>query len=74
VIAALSGSRSPEAELAAAAFDHFRGCLSQALRASGSGRELIERGYRMDVEIAAELNVSENVPRLVDRAFVAINI
>ncbi len=72
VISALPGTRSPEAELAAAAFDHFRERLSQALRQSVSGKELIERGFGMDVEIAAELNVSENVPRLFDRAFVAL--
>jgi 2-phosphosulfolactate phosphatase len=69
VIAALSGSRSPEACLAAAGFDHFRHCLSQALRQSSSGKELIGRGSALDVELAAELNVSTNVARLVDRAF-----
>ncbi|PYT26614.1 MAG: hypothetical protein DMG57_21000 [Acidobacteria bacterium] len=71
VIAALSGKqRSPEAQLAAAAFAHFRDGLSQALRESVSGKELIERGFALDVDVAAELNVSENIPRLVDRAFV----
>ena len=72
VIAALSGSRSPEAALAAAAFDRFRGNLSQALRDSGSGRELIERGFALDIDVAAELNVSANVPGLVNRAFVTL--
>jgi len=70
VISALSGSRSPEAQLAVAAFDHFRLSLPQALRESVSGKELIARGFAPDVDIAAELNVSQNVPRLVDRAFV----
>jgi 2-phosphosulfolactate phosphatase len=73
VIAALSGSRSPEARLAAAAFDHFREGLSQALRESGSGKELIERGFGLDIDVAAELNVSTNVPRLVNRAFVTLD-
>jgi len=72
VIAALSGKRSPEAQLAAAAFDHFRDSLSQALRESVSGKELIERGFRADVDIAAGLNVSENIPHLVNRAFVSM--
>jgi 2-phosphosulfolactate phosphatase len=71
VISALSGTRSPEASLAAAAFDHFRDCLAQALRESASGKELISRGFGADVGLAAELNVSESVPRLVNRAFVA---
>jgi 2-phosphosulfolactate phosphatase len=71
VVAALPGSRSPEARLAAAAFAHFREGLLQALRESGSGKELIERGFGPDVDLAAELDVSTNVPRLVDRTFVA---
>ena len=73
VIAALSGKRSPEAQLAAAAFDHFRAGLSQALRESVSGKELIERGLALDVDVAAELNVSENIPRLVNRAFIRMD-
>jgi 2-phosphosulfolactate phosphatase len=56
---------------AAATFDFFREDLLQALRQSVSGKELIERGFGLDVEVAAELDVSENVPRLVNRAFVA---
>ena len=71
VIAALPGRRSPEADLATAAFNHFRERLPQALRNCGSGRELIERGFGRDVDIAAEVNVSANVPRFVNRAFVA---
>jgi 2-phosphosulfolactate phosphatase len=73
VIAACTGSRSPEASLAAAAFHHFREDLSQALRGSGSWKELIERGFGLDVDLAAELNVSTNVPRLVNRAFVSVS-
>ena len=71
VIASLSGSRSPEAELAAACFERFRGDLAGALRKSGSGKELIERGFARDVELAAEFDVSTNVPVLVGRSFVA---
>jgi len=71
VITACAGSNSPEASLAAAAFSYFREDILQALRRSGSGKELIERGFGMDVDLAAELNVSTNVPRLVNRAFVS---
>ena len=70
VIGALPGSRSPEADAAVAAFDHTSRRLSQSLRQSSSGKELIERGFTMDVELAAELNVSTCVARLVDKAFV----
>jgi 2-phosphosulfolactate phosphatase len=71
VIDACPGTRSPEASLAAAAFRYFRDDLAGTLRASSSGKELIERGFGLDVELAGELNVSTNVPRLVTRAFVS---
>lgn len=69
VISALPGSRSPEATLAAVAFEQFRGELLHAIRASGSGQELMERSSAADLELAAELDVSDNVPRLVNRMF-----
>lgn len=71
VIAALPGNRSPEAELAVASFERFRDDLSSALRKSSSGKELMERGFELDVELAAEWNVSWNVPRLMNRAWVS---
>jgi len=70
VIAMLPGSRSPEAELAAACFERFRADLTGALRECISGKELIERGFGRDVDLAAESDVSANVPRLVGRSFV----
>ena len=64
VLASLGGSRSPETELAVAAFEHFRGNLYDAIANSGSGRELIERGFAEDVEWAAEYAGSSAVPVL----------
>jgi 2-phosphosulfolactate phosphatase len=69
VIASLPGTRSPEAALAVACFENFRGDLGTALRKSSSGKELIHRGFASDVDLAAELDVCANVPRLVGRAF-----
>ncbi len=69
VIDSLPGSRSPEASLAVAAFERFREDLPHSLRNSSSGKELIQRGFAEDVDLAAELNVSLNVPRLANRAF-----
>ena len=69
VITAVPGERSPEARLAAAGFDGLRGCLGDSLRQCTSGKELTERGFALDVDLAAELNVSSNVARLVDGAF-----
>jgi 2-phosphosulfolactate phosphatase len=73
VISSLSGTYSPEARLAATAFDHVRDYLTDYLRACSSGKELIERGFGEDVDLAAEYNVSHTVPRLVDRAFVSVH-
>jgi 2-phosphosulfolactate phosphatase len=70
VIDSLPGSRSPEADLAVAAFERFRDHLPGSLQRSSSGKELIQRGFAADVDLAAELNVNLNVPRLVNRAFV----
>ena len=66
VVAALPGSPSPEAALAAAAFEAGRSRLGELLHASGSGRELAETGHRADVDLAAVHDVSAATPRLVD--------
>lgn len=60
---------SPEARVAAAAFDAVRPRLAAELRACASGRELIEAGFADDVEVAAELDASTVVPVLVDGVF-----
>ena len=59
---------SPEAEVARAA---ARGLpsIDAAIRGSASGRELVERGYPGDVEIACERNLSDRVPVLRGGAF-----
>lgn len=67
VINALRGSRSPEACAATAVFEEFRPRLHEALRACSSGKELIERGFDADVQLAAELDTSSSVARLVAR-------
>jgi 2-phosphosulfolactate phosphatase len=71
VIAELPGPRSPEAEAAFAAFRGARADLLGRLRACSSGRELIERGFAADVDLAARLGESGCVPVLSGEAFVA---
>lgn len=73
VIAALPGRRSVEAAAAHTTFDRFRERLLETLCLTGSGKELIGRGFGTDVELAARLDIGTNVPRLVDRAFVAFH-
>ena len=60
----LKGDRSPEAEAAAQSFEAARSDIHTIILNSSSGRELSERGFAKDVQIAAELNVSDNVPML----------
>ena len=67
----LPGRRSPEVELAVAAFRAVRGRLPAFLLACSSGREHAARGTEGDVALAAQLEVSDFAPRLVDGAYVA---
>jgi 2-phosphosulfolactate phosphatase len=68
IINYLPGTQSPEAHSALAAFS-LEGEIGKSLAECASGKELIERGFAEDVRLAAQLNVSEGVPVLVDAAF-----
>lgn len=70
ILRGLPGTRSAEAEAAIAAFEASRERLADLVTRSGSGRELVERGWPQDVEMAVALDVSSNVPRLRGAAFV----
>jgi 2-phosphosulfolactate phosphatase len=65
----LGGRMSPEALAAAHAFDSVHPALSSQLVACASGRELVARGYRRDVEIAAEYDGTTAVPLLKGESF-----
>jgi len=71
IIHYLDGKCSPEAHAARSAFLAVETVLEVQLLHCGSGKELIERGYREDVLLAAELNVSDCVPILSDGAYIA---
>jgi 2-phosphosulfolactate phosphatase len=70
VISHLKGSFAPEARSALAAYLAVKSDLGRILRQCGSARELIERGFEQDVEIASEFDVSECAPTLVDKAYI----
>jgi 2-phosphosulfolactate phosphatase len=55
---------SPEAVAAMAAFRAAADDLPAFLRACSSGKDLIENGFAADVELAAQHDVSQVVPRL----------
>lgn len=60
---------SPEAQLAVAAYQGVWQSIADLIKQSGSGKELIERGFEQDVELASAINVSSCVPTLVDGAY-----
>lgn len=62
IISELPGRRSPEAQVAEAAFQAVASRLMQVLLDSASGRELTQHGFPEDVRIAGQLNVSDVVP------------
>ena len=65
----LKGSLSPEMQTAIAAYRNVQPNLKSLLKQCSSGRELIEKGFEQDVDLAADLDVSDRIPTLVDRAY-----
>lgn len=70
IIAHLLGRLSPEAQAAVAAYRSIQSDVSDSIRNCSSGRELIEKGFGRDVELAAEINVSDCIPKLLNNAYV----
>lgn len=71
IINHLDGKFSPEAQAAKSAFLAAEENLKKLMLQCGSGKELIERGFKQDVLLAAELNVSKCVPILENGAYKA---
>lgn len=69
IISHLRGARSPEAEVATAAFDKVQGNLAHALEQCASGRELRARDFVQDVTLASQLAASDCAPFLHDDAY-----
>jgi 2-phosphosulfolactate phosphatase len=69
VVAALTGVRSAEAEVAAMAWRAAASRAGELVRSSASGRELLARGWSDDLDYACEVDASTAVPVLVDGAF-----
>ncbi|MEL6459053.1 MAG: 2-phosphosulfolactate phosphatase [Cyanobacteria bacterium J06621_15] len=73
ILSYLSGSLSPESKAAIGVFNALKNDLLDVLKKSSSGKELIARGFELDVELAAEINVSDCVPVFTDNAYVRLN-
>jgi 2-phosphosulfolactate phosphatase len=69
IIHHLEGEMSPEARVAVGAFLNARHELQSTLKQCASGKELAEMGFEKDIELAAELDVSNNVPVFLDSAY-----
>ena len=69
IISYLKGSLSPESKSALAVFESVKENLLEEIKKCSSGRELIERGFENDVNLACELNVSDCVPLLIEGAY-----
>jgi len=69
VIHHLEMSCSPEAQMARDAYRSAGIVVASLIRASVSGRQLIDRGFPGDVEIAVEQNVSAQAPAFRDGAY-----
>lgn len=63
------GPASPEARAAAAAYRELGRNIEGSLEACASGRELVADGYGSEIPVAAQENVSRNVPVLVGESF-----
>ncbi|NMG09855.1 2-phosphosulfolactate phosphatase [Brasilonema sp. UFV-L1] len=70
ILSFLNGSLSLEAEIAVVAFHSFKKDLLAKLKKCSSGKELITKGFELDVELAAAFNVSDCVPLLTDKAYI----
>ncbi len=69
ILASLDGTRSPEAQVCAAAFEGLRAQLEALVWESASGRELRAWGFDEDVRECGRLDVTDAVPILIDRRF-----
>lgn len=72
IIASLTGSSSPEAAIAAGAFQAVAADLPSTLRGCASGRELAQKGWQADIDYASALDASTVVPVLTGGAFVSV--
>lgn len=70
IISHLSGSRSPEASAALAAFLSAQSDLEHWIQACSSGKELIARGHAQDVALASALNAGASAPQLTNAAYI----
>ena len=70
LLSELKGELSAEANAAKKLFESLKPELKHIISGSLSGRELIEKGFPEDVDLALELNAGRSVPVLKNKYFV----
>ncbi len=73
VISYLKGKLSPESRAAVAVYREIKDELLIQIKNISSGKELIERGFETDVDLACEQNVSSSVPGLVNGEYIDLS-
>lgn len=69
IISFLKGSLSPESKSALAVFESVKNNLKEEIKKCSSGKELIEKGFAEDVNLACEINVSDCVAVLFEGVY-----
>jgi 2-phosphosulfolactate phosphatase len=72
IIHALSGHKSPEAKAAENVWRGMHNDVGNIMRDCASGRELIERGFGDDVDLASALDSSAGVPLLSPEGYFSL--
>ena len=70
MLSELKGEHSAEASTAKKLFESLKPVLYEIISGSLSGRELIEKGFPEDVDLALELNAGRSVPVLENKYYV----
>lgn len=70
IVANLKGNLSPESRAALAVYRHLEMNLPEEIKKCNSGKELIEKGFEEDVDLACALNASTTAPLLIENRYV----
>jgi len=70
IISWLTGALSPGSKTALATYKNLHHLLASEIKNCISGKELMERGFEKDIDLACELNASNNVPVFENDAYV----
>lgn len=67
ILSKLEGKKSPEAEVSSITFLNSQHKILSLIENSGSGQELVQRGFKEDVVIASNINSDNVVPIICDK-------